>query len=106
MPHQIGCKHCKGVSQKQFGKKNQYCIYQSCIGKAESFIGAGVYCPQKKAECYVNSGGVGMTDTINRAELTGIATHTHTHIYTHTYTHKHTHTHINKHTGLRHRTSA
>jgi len=21
MPHQIGCKHCKGVSQKQFGKK-------------------------------------------------------------------------------------
>jgi hypothetical protein len=54
----------------------------------------------------VNSGGVGMTDTINRAELTGIATHTHTHIYTHTYTHKHTHTHINKHTGLRHRTSA
>jgi hypothetical protein len=27
MPHQIGCNHCKGVSQKQFGKKigkNQY----------------------------------------------------------------------------------
>ena len=45
----------------------------SCIGKAENFIGAGVYCPQTKAECYVNLGGVGMTNTINRAELTGIA---------------------------------
>jgi hypothetical protein len=45
----------------------------SCIGKAENFIGAGVYCPQTKAECYVDSGGVGMTNTINRAELTGIA---------------------------------
>ena len=44
-----------------------------CIGKAENFIGAGVYCPQTKAECYVNSGGVGMANTINRAELTGIA---------------------------------
>ena len=32
----------------------------SCIGKAESFIGAGVYCPQTKAGCYVDSGGVGM----------------------------------------------
>jgi len=42
----------------------------SCIGKAENFIGAGVYCPQTKAECYVDSGGVGMTNTINRAELT------------------------------------
>ena len=38
-----------------------------------TFIGAGVYCPQTKAECYVDSGGVGMTNTINRAELTGIA---------------------------------
>ena len=38
-----------------------------------NFIGAGVYCPQTKAECYVDSGGVGMTNTINRAELTGIA---------------------------------
>jgi ribonuclease HI len=45
----------------------------SCIGKAENFIGAGVYCPQTKAECYVDSGGVVMTNTINRAELTGIA---------------------------------
>jgi len=45
----------------------------SCIGKAENFLGAGVYCPQTKAECYVDSGGVGMTNTINRAELTGIA---------------------------------
>ena len=24
MPHQIGCKYCKGVSQKQLGGKNQY----------------------------------------------------------------------------------
>ena len=46
---------------------------RSCIGKAKDFIGAGVYCPQTKAECYVDSGGVGMTNTINRAELTGIA---------------------------------
>ena len=28
---------------------------------------------QTKAECHVNLGGVGMTNTINRAELTGIA---------------------------------
>jgi len=32
-----------------------------------------VYCPQTKAECYVDPEGVGMTNTINRAELTGIA---------------------------------
>ena len=44
----------------------------SCIGKAEKFIGTGVYCPQTKAECNVDSGGVGMINTINRAELTGI----------------------------------
>jgi hypothetical protein len=130
MPHQIGCKHCKGVSQKQFGKKKQYLAREdtdhitnhvcpqyfklnredvtgqergqnanvhlqpwddkqfelkcpnwklwaytdgSCIGKAGNFIGARVYCPQTKAECYVDSGGVGMTNTINTAELTGIA---------------------------------
>jgi len=131
MPHQIGCKHCKGISQKQFGKEistsqkrtrttfptmfahstsNQkdrtsmarkevitptnvrfqpwddkqfelkcpnwkFRAYTDvrCIGKAENFINAGVYCPQTKAECYVGSGGVGMTNTINRAELTGIA---------------------------------
>jgi len=42
-------------------------------GFAKKFIGAGVYCPQTNAECYVNSGGMGMTNTINRAELTGIA---------------------------------
>ena len=45
----------------------------SCIGKAKNFTGAGVYCPQTKAECYVDSGGVGVTNTFNRAELTGIA---------------------------------
>jgi hypothetical protein len=127
MPHQISYKHCKGVSQKQFGKKistpqertqttsptmfapstsnkkedvtgqerghnvhlqpwndKQFELKcpnwklwaytdGSCIGKAGNFIGAGVYCPQTKAECYVDSGGVGMTNTINRAELTGIA---------------------------------
>ena len=130
MARQIGCKHCKRVSQKLLGRKistsqertqtawstmfapstsnqkertslarkeaetptstsnhgtisslNLRCpnwklwAYTdgSCIGKAENFIGAGVYCPQTKAECYVNSGGVGMTNTINRAELTGIA---------------------------------
>ena len=36
-------------------------------------MGARVYCPQTKAECYVDSGGVGMANTINRADLTGIA---------------------------------
>ena len=25
LPHRIGCKHCKGVSQKQFGKKISTC---------------------------------------------------------------------------------
>jgi hypothetical protein len=25
MPYQIGCKHCKGVFQKQFGKKSVPC---------------------------------------------------------------------------------
>ena len=45
----------------------------SCIGKAGNFVGAGVYCPQTKAGCYVYLRGVGMTNTINRAELTGIA---------------------------------
>jgi ribonuclease HI len=45
----------------------------SCIGKADNFIGPGIYCLQTKAECYVDSGGVGMTNTINRAELTRIA---------------------------------
>jgi len=128
MPHTIGCKHCKGVSQKQFGKKvstsqertqttsptmfahstsyqkertslarkeaetltstsnhgtisSLNCpnwklwVYNdgSCTGKAGNFLGTGVYCPQTKGKCYVNSGGVGMTNTINRAELTGIA---------------------------------
>ena len=55
----------------------------SCIGKAENFIGAGVYCPQTKAECYVDSGGVGLTNTINRAELTGIVA-----VLTNKYTNK------------------
>ena len=45
----------------------------SCIGKAENFIGAGIYCPQTKAECYVDSGGVGLPNPNNRAEFTGIA---------------------------------
>jgi ribonuclease HI len=45
----------------------------SCIGKAENFTSAGVYCPQTKTECYVDSGGVEVKNTINRAELTGIA---------------------------------
>ena len=45
----------------------------SCIDKDKNFVGAAVYCPQTKAECYVNSGGVGLTNTINTAELTKIA---------------------------------
>ena len=97
MPHRIGCKHCKGVSRSSLGKKSVPCkrghrphhqpwddkqfelkcpnwklwAYTdgSCIGKTENFINAGVHCPQTKAD----SGGVGMTNTINRAELTGIA---------------------------------
>ena len=144
MARQFGCKHCKGVSQKEFRKSissasqertqttsptmltpstsnqkertslarkeaktltstsnhgtddKQFEIKypnwklwaytdRGCIGKAENFIGAGVYCPQNRAECYVNLGGVGMTNSINRAELTGIAaalTNTYTKIAT------------------------
>jgi len=63
--------------QKQFELKcsNWKLCYTdgSCIGKAKHFAGAGVYCPQTNTECYVDSGGVRMTNTINRAELTGIA---------------------------------
>ena len=130
MARQIGCKHCRGVFQKQFGKKfkisrertwitpptmfapktcncksqredvsiqerGQHSNVQprddkqfdlkcpnwrlwaytarSCIGETKNYIDAGVYWPQTKAECYVNSGGVGLTDTIHRAELTGFA---------------------------------
>jgi len=63
---------------KQFGLKCpnwRLCAYTdgSCIGETENYVGTGVYCPQTKAECYVNSGGVGLTDTIHRAELTGFA---------------------------------
>ena len=36
-------------------------------------IGAGVYIPSSNKTLYVNSGGIGMINTINRAELTGIA---------------------------------
>jgi len=36
-------------------------------------IGAGVYIPSSNTSIYVNSGGVGMINTITRAELTGIA---------------------------------
>jgi ribonuclease HI len=42
-------------------------------GKTTQYIGAGVYHPDFKTECYVHFGGIGLTNTINRAELTGIA---------------------------------
>ncbi len=62
----------------------------SCIivgegdGKTQR-IGAGLYDPLSQATHYINCGGHGMTNTINRAELTGIAAalaHKHTHIAT------------------------
>ena len=36
-------------------------------------IGAGVYIPSSNTSIYINSGGIGMINTINRAERTGIA---------------------------------
>ena len=41
-------------------------------GNEVQFIGAGVYHPRTRKACYVQPGGVGMTNTINRAELAGI----------------------------------
>jgi len=41
--------------------------------KSQQRVGTGVYIPATKTAIYVNSGGVGISNTINRAELTGIA---------------------------------
>jgi len=41
--------------------------------KSQQCVGAGVFLPVKKTAIYINSGGVGISNTINRAELTGIA---------------------------------
>jgi len=46
----------------------------SClIYKSQQHVGAGVFIPATKTAIYVNSGGVGISNTINRAELTGLA---------------------------------
>jgi len=46
----------------------------SCLTfKSQQHVGAGVFIPVTKTAIYVNSGGVGISNTINRAELTGIA---------------------------------
>ncbi len=46
----------------------------SCLTcKSQQRVGAGVFIPATKTAIYVNSGGVGISHTINRAELTGIA---------------------------------
>ena len=46
----------------------------SCLNSfSPQRIGAGVYIPSSKTSIHVNSGGVGTNNTINRAELTGIA---------------------------------
>jgi len=46
----------------------------SCLTyKRQQRVGAGVFIPSTKRVAYVDSGGVGMSNTINRAELTGIA---------------------------------
>jgi len=41
--------------------------------KSQQRVGAGVFIPAAKTAIYVNPGGVGISNTINRAELTGIA---------------------------------
>ena len=48
------------------------CIKEEHNGKEIQFIGAGVYHPATHEVCYVQPGGLGMTNTINRAELAGI----------------------------------
>ncbi len=46
----------------------------SCLTyKSEQCVGAGVFISATKTAIYFNSGGVGISNTINRAELTGIA---------------------------------
>ena len=52
------------------------CIKQEIEGREIQFIGAGWYYPAEdtrhRAACYVDPGGMGVTNTINRAELAGI----------------------------------
>jgi len=46
----------------------------SCLTyKSQQHVGAGVLISATKTAIYVNSGGVGIRITINRVELTGIA---------------------------------
>jgi len=46
----------------------------SCLTyKSQQRVGAEVFIPATKTAIDVNSGGVGISNTINRAELTGIA---------------------------------
>ncbi len=46
----------------------------SCLTyKSQQRVGAGVFIPVTKTAIYVTSGGVGISNTINRAELTDIA---------------------------------
>jgi len=46
----------------------------SCLTyKSQQRVGAGVFLPATKTAIYVISGGVGISNTINRAELTGLA---------------------------------
>ncbi len=46
----------------------------SCLTyKSQQRVGAGVFIPATETTIYVNSGGVGISNAINRAELTGIA---------------------------------
>ncbi len=46
----------------------------SCLTyKSQQRVGAGVFIPATKSAIYVNPGGVGISNPINRAEMTGIA---------------------------------
>ncbi len=46
----------------------------SCLAyESQQRVGAGIFIPATKTAIYVNPGGVGISNTINRAELTGIA---------------------------------
>jgi len=53
--------------------------------KSQQRVGAGVFIPATKTAIYVNSGGVGISDTINRAELAGIASALRAKVYPHSH---------------------
>ncbi len=63
----------KVTDWKQWAYTDGSCITVGDDNTKEQRIGAGVYDPLSKLAYYVSCGGQGITNTINRAELTGIA---------------------------------